>query len=112
MPSVKACPYPVLPVGLIVATTHPSPALAKTAGFQRVLQLSVHAPCGPPWIRKASGYFFLGSKFVGSVRYPWILTLSNPGNQNSWIDCGRRGFEGHVVEILCRRCLCGARNSD
>jgi hypothetical protein len=41
------------------------PCSANTAGFHLVDQLSPQAPCGPPWMRYATGYFFEASKLLG-----------------------------------------------
>src|ERR1700691_4501896 len=55
---------------------------AKSSAFQRKLQSSPQAPCGPPWMRNFTGYFLLGSKFGGLTRKPWTLSSWAPMNQN------------------------------
>jgi hypothetical protein len=69
MPFCSAIPYPVLPVGFGLTVKYP--CSAKMAGFHRVLQLSVQAPWGPPWISSARGYFLLGSKSEGFTTSAW-----------------------------------------
>src|SRR5437016_3190682 len=58
--STNGWPNPVEPRGLGAATTHP--CAAHSDGFHRDDHASSHAPCGPPWIRNTTGYFFAGSK--------------------------------------------------
>lgn len=45
------------------------------AGFQRVDQLSAQEPWGPPWMRKARGYFLAGSKVEGLRTQAWMVEL-------------------------------------
>src|SRR5688572_3627785 len=61
--STNFWPNPVDPRGLGAATTHP--CAAHSEGFHRVDQASSHAPCGPPWMRKTTGYFRVASKLGG-----------------------------------------------
>src|SRR6188768_1918941 len=63
--STNLCPNPVEPRGFGAATTHP--CAAQSDGFQRVDHASSHAPCGPPWMRKTTGYFFAGSNAGGLI---------------------------------------------
>src|ERR671911_398306 len=58
-------PKPVEPRGFGAATTQP--CAAQSDGFQRDDHESSHAPCGPPWMRKTTGYFFDASKFGGLI---------------------------------------------
>src|SRR5271170_1300906 len=80
MASMNRCPYPVEPWKLIMTTTYP--LAAKSSGFQRKLQSSPQAPCGPPWTRNFKGYFLPASKFGGLTRNPSTLSLLAPRNQN------------------------------
>ena len=61
--STNFCPNPVEPRGFGAATTQP--CAAQSDGFQRDDHASSHAPCGPPWMRNTTGYFFAGSKSGG-----------------------------------------------
>src|SRR5579862_6268700 len=54
---------------------------ANSSGFQRYDQSSPQAPCGPPWMRNFTGYFFEASKFGGLIRKPSILSPFAPVNQ-------------------------------
>ena len=63
--SVNFWPKPVDPRGFGAATTQP--CAAHSDGFHRDDHASPHAPCGPPWIRKTTGYFFAGSKAGGLI---------------------------------------------
>src|SRR4051794_31407704 len=74
-------PYPVLPVGSAVTTTYP--CSAKIAGFHLVLQPSSQAPCGPPWIKNAKGYFLFLSKLEGRSTKAWTAYSPAPLNQIS-----------------------------
>src|ERR1039458_9359005 len=65
MASMNFCPYPVEPWKLIMMTTYPF--AANSSGFQRKLQSSPQAPCGPPWMRNFTGYFLPASKFRSEV---------------------------------------------
>ena len=56
--STNFWPNPVEPRGFGAATTQP--CAAHSAGFHRVDHASPQAPCGPPWIRNTTGYFFDG----------------------------------------------------
>src|SRR6516164_11683458 len=58
--STNVWPNPNEPRGFGVATTHP--CAAQSAGFHRYDHESPHSPCGPPWIRNTTGYFFDASK--------------------------------------------------
>src|SRR5262249_24766 len=86
--STYFCPKPVLPRGLGSATTYPR--AAHTSGHQRKLQPSSHAPCGPPWTRNATGYFFVESKpggfrshiCIGVPPAPLSITLSGFGRSS------------------------------
>src|SRR5690242_16075698 len=69
MSSTNFWPNPVEPRGLGAATTQP--CAAQSDGFQRYDHASSHAPCGPPWIRKTTGYFFDASKFGGLISQYW-----------------------------------------
>ena len=51
------------PRGFGAATTQP--CAAQSAGFQRYDHPSPQSPCGPPWSRKTTGYFFDASKLGG-----------------------------------------------
>src|SRR6266446_10741388 len=79
MASMNFCPYPVEPWKLIMMTTYP--LAAKSSGFQRKLQSSPQAPCGPPWMRNFTGYLVLAWKFGGLTRKPCTLSPFAPGNQ-------------------------------
>src|ERR1700722_7985592 len=59
---------------------------ANSSGFQRKLQSSPQAPCGPPWMRNFTGYFFVASKLGGLTRKPCTLSPCAPVNQkeSSW----------------------------
>src|ERR1019366_3543221 len=57
------------------------PLAAKSSGFQGYDQSSPQAPCGPPWMRNFTGYFFEGSKFGGLTRKPSTLSPFAPVNQ-------------------------------
>src|SRR5690349_8727138 len=85
MASINFCPYPVEPWKLIIMTTYPLGAdavgAANSSGFQRNDQSSPQAPCGPPWIRNFTGYFFEASKFGGLTRKPSTLSPCAPVNQ-------------------------------
>src|SRR3954454_19712262 len=85
MSSMNCCPYPVEPRGLIITTTYPSDA--NMFGFHRNDQSSPHAPCGPPWIRNFTGYFFAASKFGGFTMNPCTFFFSAPVNQNGSAGC-------------------------
>src|SRR6266705_1614187 len=81
--STNFCPYPVEPWKLIMMTTYP--LAAKSSGFQRKLQSSPQAPCGPPWMRNFTGYFLLrllASKLGGLSRKPSTLSPFAPVNEN------------------------------
>src|SRR3954452_21303526 len=80
MSSMNACPYPVEPRGLIMTTTYP--LAANSSGFQRYDHESPHAPCGPPWIRNFTGYFFDASKSGGFTMKPSTFLPIDPVNQN------------------------------
>src|SRR5579863_3486593 len=85
MASMNFCPYPVEPWKLIMTTTYPllvdEVGAANSSGFHRKLQSSPQAPCGPPWMRNFTGYFFEASKFGGLTRKPSTLSLCAPVNQ-------------------------------
>src|SRR4051794_38416005 len=85
MSSMNCCPYPVEPRGLIITTTYPSDA--NMFGFHRNDQSSPHAPCGPPWIRNFTGYFFAASNFGGFTMNPCTFFFSAPVNQNGSAGC-------------------------
>src|ERR1019366_3908134 len=80
MASMNFCPYPVEPWKLIMMTTYPF--AANSSGFQRKLQSSPQAPCGPPWMRNFTGYFLPASKFGGLTREPSTLSPCAPRNEN------------------------------
>src|SRR5512140_764264 len=61
--STNFWPEPVEPRGFGRTTTQP--CAAQSAGFQRADQPSSHAPCGPPWMRKTTGYFLAASNIGG-----------------------------------------------
>src|ERR1017187_4191047 len=63
--STNFWPKPVDPRGFGATTTQP--CAAHRLGHQRNDQPSSHAPCGPPWTRKTTGYFFAGSKAGGLI---------------------------------------------
>src|SRR3954451_1415487 len=63
--STNFWPNPVEPRGLGAATTQP--CAAHSDGFQREDQASPQSPCGPPWMRNTTGYFFDASKFGGLI---------------------------------------------
>src|SRR3954466_6934296 len=67
--STNFWPKPVEPRGLGAATTQP--CAAHSEGFQRADQASSHAPCGPPWMRNTTGYFFDGLKPGGLISQYW-----------------------------------------
>src|SRR6202167_5847393 len=69
--------YPLL----VVEFGDPEVGAAKSSAFQRKLQSSPQAPCGPPWMRNFTGYFLLASKFGGLTRKPSTLSWFAPGNQ-------------------------------
>src|SRR5262245_17344120 len=75
--STNFCPKPVEPRGFGAATTHP--CAAQSDGFQRDDHASPHAPCGPPWIRNTTGYFFVASKLGGLISQYWIGVPPAPG---------------------------------
>src|SRR5579864_2529106 len=85
MASMNFCPYPVEPWKLIMMTTYPDGCEgvgdANSSGFQRKLQSSPQAPCGPPWMRNFTGYLSEASKFGGLTRKPWTLSPCAPVNQ-------------------------------
>src|SRR5579872_1288230 len=85
MASMNFCPYPVEPWKLIMITTYPDGCDevgdANSSGFQRYDQSSPQAPCGPPWMRNFTGYFFEASKFGGLTRKPSTLSPFAPANQ-------------------------------
>src|SRR6202021_2859737 len=87
---MNLCPYACEPWKLIMMTTYPllvvefdDPEVgeANSSGFQRKLQSSPQAPCGPPWMRNFTGYFLLASKFGGLTRKPSTLSPLAPVNQ-------------------------------
>src|SRR5260370_23550329 len=86
MASMNFCPCPVEPWKLIMMTTYPlgvdEVGDANSSGFQRKLQSSPQARCGPPWMRNFTGYFFEASKFGGLTRKPSTLSPCAPSNQN------------------------------
>src|ERR1017187_3424443 len=63
--STNFWPKPVDPRGFGATTTQP--CAAHRLSHQRNDQPSSHAPCGPPWMRKTTGYFFAGSKAGGLI---------------------------------------------
>src|SRR5687767_9241598 len=86
MRSTMSWPKLVDPLGLGAATTQP--CAAHSDGFQRVDQLSPQTPCGPPWIRKTTGYFFAASKFGGLINQyctapPAAVTVRLSGSVNA-----------------------------
>src|SRR2546423_6780166 len=81
MASVNFCPEPVEPWKLIMMTTYPF--AANSSGFQRYDQSSPHAPCGPPWMRNFTGYFFEASKFGGLTRVPSTQSPCAPVNEKA-----------------------------
>src|SRR5215472_5095450 len=84
MASMNFWPYPVEPWKLIMMTTYPwlpGVGTAKSSGFHLKDQSSPQAPCGPPWIRNFTGYFFEGSKFGGLTKVASTLSLLAPVNQ-------------------------------
>src|SRR5262245_55588759 len=68
--STNFWPKPVDPRGFGATMTHP--CAAHSDGFQREDQASSQAPCGPPWIRNTTGYFFAASKSGGVISQYWI----------------------------------------
>src|SRR5947209_1780574 len=100
MASVNFCPEPVEPWKLIMMTTYPF--AANSSGFQRYDQSSPHAPCGPPWMRNFTGYFFEASKFGGLIDmrvkirfFPLGVTATSSSNPPT---SDRRGYSvGFVV---------------
>src|SRR3954469_7078767 len=68
--STNFCPNPVEPRGFGAATIQP--CAAHSEGFHRYDHASSHAPCGPPWIRNTTGYFFAGSNAGGLISQYWI----------------------------------------
>src|SRR5437764_14992785 len=68
------------PRGLIITTMYPPEA--NICAFQRKVQESSHAPCGPPWMRNFTGYFFLASNAGGFTMKPSTFLFSEPVNQN------------------------------
>src|SRR5918999_3557857 len=67
--STNFWPKPVDPRGFGAMITHP--CAAQRAGLQRYDQASSHAPCGPPWIRKTTGYFLVLSNVGGLLSQYW-----------------------------------------
>src|SRR3989442_338816 len=67
--STNFWPKPNEPRGFGAAITHP--CAAQSAGFHLEDHASLHAPCGPPWIRKTVGYFRDGLKSVGLSSQYW-----------------------------------------
>src|ERR1035438_6455850 len=63
--STNFWPKPVDPRGFGATTTQP--CAAHRLSHHRNDQPSSHAPCGPPWTRKTTGYFFAGSKAGGLI---------------------------------------------
>src|SRR4051794_4084099 len=80
MSSMNACPYPVEPRGLIITITYP--LAANSSGFHRYDHESPQAPCGPPWMRNFTGYFFAASKSGGFTMKPSTFFPAAPANQN------------------------------
>src|SRR5580692_6182304 len=85
---------------------------ANSSGFQRKLQSSPQAPCGPPWMRNFTGYFLEASKFGGFTSKPSTLSLCAPVNQNdssgdmaTWERTA--SFKCVSCEPLTRLLLCG-----
>src|ERR1051325_6278164 len=66
-------------------TTYPS--AANSSAFQRYDHSSPHCPCGPPWIRNLTGYFWAWLKFGGLSRKPWTFTPAEPANQKGSTGC-------------------------
>src|SRR5436190_19046668 len=75
--STNFWPKPNDPRGFGAATTQP--CAAHSDGFHRDDQASSHAPCGPPWMRNTTGYFFDASKFGGLISQYWIGVPPAPG---------------------------------
>src|SRR3954470_7704810 len=63
--STNVWPNPNDPLGLGAAITHP--CAAHSDGFHRADHASSQLPCGPPWRRKTTGYFFEGSNCGGLI---------------------------------------------
>src|SRR5512141_61714 len=74
--STNFCPKPVDPRGFGRATTQPW--AAQRLGHHRNDQPSSHAPCGPPWTRKTTGYFFAGSNAGGLINQYWTRAPPAP----------------------------------
>ena len=88
--STNFWPKPVDPRGFGATTTQP--CAAQSDGFQRADQPSSHAPCGPPWMRKTTGYFFAGSNAGGFTSQYWTRAPAGARRREA---LGRR--EGDVL---------------
>src|SRR5438132_5689650 len=60
---------------------------ANNCTFQRYVHEFPHAPCGPPWIKNLSGYFFAGSNPGGLTMNPWTSSSFAPLNVNTSNGC-------------------------
>src|SRR4051794_31898258 len=121
MSSTNFWPKPVEPRGFGAATTHP--CAAHSDGFHRDDHASPHAPCGPPWIRKTTGYFFDASKSGGLISQYWIGVPPAPGavrlsgfwNETSFSHGSFSrvsGFGSVAVSRVARKISAGAVSDD
>src|ERR1700720_2231286 len=68
-----------------MTTTYP--LAANNSAFQRYVHEFPHAPCGPPWIKNFSGYFFAGSNPGGLIMKPCTSSSFAPLNVNDSNGC-------------------------
>src|SRR5213595_2485139 len=121
MSSTNFWPKPVDPRGFGAATTQP--CAAHSDGFQRYDHASSHAPCGPPWIRNTTGYFFDASKSGGLISQyctgappaPGAVRLSGLAKETSFSHASFSCVSGcgaFIVARVTRKISAGAVSDD